>query len=413
MERVSLSPLTPTPLVPHTRSLVIWWNNACRSVMPMFRELAAQPGVRVRIVLQELLGETRRQMGWSPDSSGNASLDVLSDTNWKADVDRILSEEKNSIHIFGGYQRFVKIRYAALQAVAHSIRFGIMAEAPLNMSHGPRWFLKELYLRRILPARTAPISNAALFMMCMSGRRTKPLTDVGWPAAKVYSFGYFPAARPVRARVTLPIGQVPRILALGYLHRFKGIDLLLGSADLLKRRNIPFVCDIVGDGPDRARLTQMAQSFDLGSAIQFHGFVPDAKVEQLIQGGDILVSPGYYEPWAIRINEGIHAGMAVVTSDRLGGADLVRASCAGDVFRAGDAGELAECLGELLTDPARLQQAKANAVAFVPRIEPAVAARYMLDVVRHSLDGGPRPHVPWDMIGRFSLADSTGIGTPI
>ncbi len=380
--------------------LVFWWNSACRSVMPLFRELANLADTRVKIVVREALSQVRQRMKWQPDDSGAAVLTVLPSAGWQRAAEDILRSERDALHVFGEYQRNEVIRHAAKCAIAQGIRFGVMTEAPLNMHRGPARVAKSIYLRSVVPFLTGSIAHSARFVLCLSGRRFAALEAAGWSAPKIYPFGYFPTGRPSRARSAIPAGHPVRILSTGVLAPFKGTDLLLDALARLRDRDIHFVCDIVGDGPEKHRLERQARTLGLTGAVSFHGFVSDSHIEGLVRESDILVCAGREEPWAIRVNEGLLAGMPVVVSDRIGASELIAASGAGAVFRSGDPGDLAECLASLVEHPNTIGQLKRRAISYSALLQPAVAARHFMRVVEHSLSQATRssrPSCPWHL----------------
>jgi glycosyltransferase involved in cell wall biosynthesis len=87
----------------------------------------------------------------------------------------------------------------------------------------------------------------------------------------------FPAPRGQMARprhgeqaVVAPY-QPPRIVSVGRLVPFKGFDDLIDACDELARRQIHFVCDIIGDGPLRETLQAKIEQLDLASQVNLLG----------------------------------------------------------------------------------------------------------------------------------------------
>jgi len=375
-------------------SVVVWLDSACRSMMPLCRALHRQLGGSVRVVLREALSEPRRALGWTPDSAGPAPVEILADEAWAGRAEAIVDAERDALHLVGAYQRGEFLRHVAHHAATRGRRMAILSEAPLNMDQGPRRVLKEAYLRAVVPRRVARIIAATERIFCLSGRRFEPLEALGWPAAKISAFGYFPEDRGVRSRVEADPSAPLRLLSTGFLQAHKGVDLLLEAAARLKTAGVPFECDITGEGPELARLEAMRRRLRLEPRVRLHGIVSDARLAELMAAADVLVVPGRWEPWGIRVNEGIQAGLAVVVSDRVGAAELIAWSGAGRVFRSGDAGELGLALSDLARDRRLLAAAKRAAGAFRPWIAPEQAARHLLAVCAHPV-GAPEPVAPW------------------
>ncbi len=375
-------------------SVVIWLESACRSLMPLCRALHQQLGGSVRVVLREALSEPRRALGWAPDSAGSMPVELLSGEGWAGRAEAIVDAERDALHLIGAYQRGQYLRHVAHYTASRGCRMAILSEAPLNMERGPRRVLKEAYLRAIVPRRVARIIAGTERIFCLSGRRFEALEALGWPVGKITAFGYFPEDRGVRSRLGKDPAEPLRLLSTGFLQAHKGVDLLLDAAARLQATGVTFECDVTGEGPELGRLEAMRRHLRLEPRVRFHGIVSDAKVAELMEGADVLVVPGRWEPWGIRVNEGIQAGLAVVVSDRVGAAELIAWSGAGRVFRSGDAGELGLALLDLARDRRLLATAKRAARAYRPWITPEQAARHLLAVCTLPV-GAPEPVAPW------------------
>jgi hypothetical protein len=321
-------------------------------------------------------------------------VELLADPDWAGRAEAIVDAEPDALHLVGAYQRGEFLRHVAHHAASRGRRMAILSEAPLNMDQGPRRLLKEAYLRAVVPRRVARIIAATERIFCLSGRRFEPLEALGWPPAKICAFGYFPEDRGVRARG----GSGSLGAAAAHLH---------GPSPVAQGRRSPARGG--GTAPGRGRSLRVrrdrgragapeaagdARRLRLEPRVRLHGIVSDARLAELMEGADVLVVPGRWEPWGIRVNEGIQAGLAVVVSDRVGAAELIAWSGAGRVFRSGDAGELGLALSDLARDRRLLAAAKRAASAFRPWIAPEQAARHLLAVCALPV-GAPEPVAPW------------------
>jgi glycosyltransferase involved in cell wall biosynthesis len=133
-------------------------------------------------------------------------------------------------------------------------------------------------------------------------------------------------------RVQLGLAR-PTVLAVGRLVPIKGHDRLLHAcARFAAARDgaAPLEVVILGDGPERARLVQLAGR--LGVRLRLPGFVPRADVARWLRACDLYVQP------SIRLANGRGEGAPVATAE---------ARAVGiPVLVAGDVGRLAEGLRE-------------------------------------------------------------------
>jgi glycosyltransferase involved in cell wall biosynthesis len=122
----------------------------------------------------------------------------------------------------------------------------------------------------------------------------------------------------------------------------KGIDVLLRAAG-----DLPVV--VVGDGPERSRLEQLAR--DLGTRATFTGDRPTGEVVEAYVAGDVFALLSGREPWGVVVNEAAACGLPLVLSDRVGAArDLLRDGENGALVPAGDTVAAAAALARLAGD---------------------------------------------------------------
>lgn len=133
--------------------------------------------------------------------------------------------------------------------------------------------------------------------------------------------------------------NIIRIAFVGRIVKVKGIDYLIEAAKSLKQE---FKLLIIGDGPERQNLTNLAKP---DNRIKFLGFRND--VRDILAKTDIFVLPSLSEGVPIALLEAMAAGCACVVT-RIGlpvsdGKD-------GLVVEPGDSSDLAIAIEKLMTD---------------------------------------------------------------
>jgi len=93
------------------------------------------------------------------------------------------------------------------------------------------------------------------------------------------------------------------------------IDLLLAALSILEQRGVPFVCEILGDGPDRFRLSRIAARAGLTGLVRFRGAVPPAHVEEHVARADVSVSLACRDGASLAVLEAMALGPVLVLSD--------------------------------------------------------------------------------------------------
>ncbi len=144
--------------------------------------------------------------------------------------------------------------------------------------------------------------------------------------------------------------QRPCLLAVGRLHPQKGLDTLLRAfAHLAQTWPGETPCLVlVGEGPVRAQLCELAGSLDIHRHVHFAGSQPD--VTPYLVAADVFVLASRAEGLSNALLEALAAGMPVVVSDVAGNREVVSDGSNGLVVEGGDEASLAAALRRMLED---------------------------------------------------------------
>ncbi|MBF0623665.1 MAG: glycosyltransferase family 4 protein [Magnetococcales bacterium] len=151
-------------------------------------------------------------------------------------------------------------------------------------------------------------------------------------------------AQAADLRHSLGIGdQATVLLFAGKLVPWKDPDLLLEvTLELLEDHPDDLALLFVGDGERRSALEQRAGG---RRGIHFLAFQNQTAMPRIYRSGDLLVLPSWHETWGLAVNEAMACGRAAVVSDQVGcQPDLVIPGQTGAVFHQGDAGDLRRVL---------------------------------------------------------------------
>ena len=124
---------------------------------------------------------------------------------------------------------------------------------------------------------------------------------------------------------------------------------------------------VVGDGPDRPTLEQMAAAMGLSRRVRCVASVPDVRIA--LAAMDVVAVPSLWEePFGLVVVEAMAAGRAVVASNAGGIPEIIRDGETGVLVERGDTAGLIAALGRLLRDDAcRSRLAEAGRQAAVER----------------------------------------------
>ncbi|HEX8362071.1 MAG TPA: glycosyltransferase family 4 protein [Longimicrobium sp.] len=153
-----------------------------------------------------------------------------------------------------------------------------------------------------------------------------------------------------------PAGARPELLFIGRLVERKGVHLLLEALSLLTAGTRPLL-RVVGDGPERGRLQEMATGLRLGDDVVFHGFISAEEKAERLAGCDAFVLPavvdakGDTEGLGVVLLEAMTYGKPVIASAAGGIVDIVSDNRNGYLVPPGDAGALAGAIRSCIENP--------------------------------------------------------------
>lgn len=145
---------------------------------------------------------------------------------------------------------------------------------------------------------------------------------------------------PQTARARLGLPEAPTVVSVGRLCEQKGQDLLLRAWKLVQRNQPGARLVLVGEGPDREKLTRAADD-----SVTFTGNQPN--VVDWLQAAEVVAMPSRWEGMALAMLEALAAGRSVVTN-QVPGADVVVRARAGAAVAVGDEHGFARALDQRL-----------------------------------------------------------------
>ncbi|MGQ1837342.1 glycosyltransferase family 4 protein [Kocuria turfanensis] len=95
----------------------------------------------------------------------------------------------------------------------------------------------------------------------------------------------------------------PTITVVTRLMPHKRVDLLLAQVAVAAQGIPRLRVNIVGDGPERTRLQQIAAELGLHRIVRFHGFLSDAARDQLLSGSWLTAVTSAAEGWGLSVIE--------------------------------------------------------------------------------------------------------------
>lgn len=183
------------------------------------------------------------------------------------------------------------------------------------------------------------------------------LINVGVSPEKIYHIPNMVKCDALPQRRT--VNAVPVIGSMGRFVAKKGFDVFIDSLQILKEQGHHFTAVLGGDGEEERNLKKRAKAAGLRDILTFTGWVEDK--QSFYTGIDIFCLPSTHEPFGIVLLEAFTYGTPVVSTLTEGPRDIITPNFDALVALPGSAKELADQLGQLLTNPPQRAQLAANA----------------------------------------------------
>jgi glycosyltransferase involved in cell wall biosynthesis len=236
----------------------------------------------------------------------------------------------------------------------------------IHTSHFNRLSRKRIFrpfLRAILSRAdcllTASRELAELAGAVIPGREITPMPN----AVSIRHF------RPPEGWCARDIDRL-RLLYSGHLLPVKGVDILVRALPLL---DFDWELRIVGDGPFKTELVEMATRLGVIERITFEGMVPHDSMPGQLAKADIILLPSRIEATSIAALEALACGRVVVASNTGGLPEIVRDGW-GYLFRREDPEDLARVLNRVFQERDRLHDMGSKGAEFA-RTEYSTAAQ--------------------------------------
>lgn len=219
----------------------------------------------------------------------------------------------------------------------------------------------DLYTNLATPAWRAEIeatAAAASAVVCVSSHLARDVErELGVDSSRVRVIPNTYDAATFRFVDRRAHGGVTRLITVGRLVPEKGHEVLLHALAALDDSQAALT--IVGDGPLRSHLTELAVALGIAKRVRFAGPLTGSALAAELAAADAFVLPSLREGFGVALVEAMATGLPAVATTCGGPSDIAQAgSCA--LVQPGDPASLAEAIRELL---AGLQSVDRGAIA--------------------------------------------------
>lgn len=229
-------------------------------------------------------------------------------------------------------------------------------------------------------------------VLALSGAWRQYLLSIA-PRARVEVFRNsidLPRQNPVNKEI---VASPPRVVFLGSLVRAKGVFKLIEIARHFAAGEAVF--EIVGDGPEAARLADAIRASGLQDRIQMRGALHGAEKTECLRNAAVFLLPSDFEGQPVSILEAMAARAAVVASD-VGGIPELLDGGRGFACPCNDPGAMAGAIHRLLRDDTLRRETVGRAFAYVSEVHDlSRQVDQLIGIYRHVIFQNPA-HGPVD-----------------
>ncbi len=174
------------------------------------------------------------------------------------------------------------------------------------------------------------------------------------------------------------------ILTVTRLTEQKDIATLIRAFALLTERTARLI--IIGDGPTRAALEQLARELNVGDRVEFLGALAQKELPRYYAECAVFALPSLREGMGLVFAEALLCGAPVIAANSGGVTDIVQDGETGLLVPERDAAALAVAIEKLLNDRALASRLAQNGAAFVrERFSATRVAAQFAQVYRNSV----------------------------
>jgi glycosyltransferase involved in cell wall biosynthesis len=187
------------------------------------------------------------------------------------------------------------------------------------------------------------------------------------------------------------------LLFVGGLVPRKACDLALRAAAPLLRNDLARFT-VVGDGPERERLEQLAVFLGIGKAVSFCGWISHSEVLKRMQSADVFVFPSLRDNGAGVVFEALAAGAVPLVVDFGGPGDIVHREVGYKVPLSNEdemVSQMETVLAELVNNREALQRLRHRGMSYArEHLTWDAKAQSTTQILNWAVGRGPKPDLP-------------------
>lgn len=370
--------------------LIFWFDTPPKVEVGAFNILSKTWPNKVIYVILDDLRQERKNAGWDDCDYANAEIIKLFDLDDKEKtIQGIFLDYPNAIHIGNGFDTPI-MKMVKTTIFSKNYRFLLFTERPAPIGAGLNLLARRIYQFFKYSKLCHEYRKHTDVLLPLGQQGVHAYRICGFPINKIYPFLYCPQLIKTNkpSKNNNPIKFV-------YVGRFyfptKGTDVLLNAVPLLHGN-----WDLSFAGGYGANSEEVIKFIEKTPNVHYLGTWKSNEVVNNLIDYDVAIVPSTADGWNLIVNEAIHAGIAVISSDQAVSHEVLNKSKSGFVFKSRDYKSLAKCMQNLIDNPSLLPELKNNAINFANYIDDVRIGKYLEDIINYTFyNEGDKPMCPW------------------
>ena len=151
-----------------------------------------------------------------------------------------------------------------------------------------------------------------------------------------------------------------RLLYVGRLLHWKGVDIALRTVSRMRQRHPAISFTIVGDGPARSQLCKLGRELGLDGLVRWVKWLPQRSLASYYRESDLLLFPSLRDSGGMVVLESLAHGLPVVCTDLGGPGLIINSTCGRAIATQGRtpdqlASAMADALLDIVSVPNRME----------------------------------------------------------
>jgi|694.fasta_scaffold06022_5 colanic acid/amylovoran biosynthesis glycosyltransferase len=177
-----------------------------------------------------------------------------------------------------------------------------------------------------------------------------------------------------------------RLVSVGRLHPSKGHDVLIRSVALMRDNGIDVRLRVLGEGPDRERLSQLIQELTLTSYVELLGSVSENVVKSELAQSHVFVLASHAEPLGVAYMEAMASGIATIGTNQGGVSEIISNNETGFLVPPKSPEAIASVVSSLASSPALAKKIGASGRKFIESaFDSRIGAKRLFDAIDRNL----------------------------